>query len=89
MGCHGSPRNSFTIYLIKVSTPSTMLLSKATVLLFVIILKLGANNHSHYFLAHPVNVYIIIWVLILLSQFVPCVIKYKYDHFFNIVLISF
>ena len=69
-----------------------MLLSKATVVLFVIILKLGANNHSHNFITHPVNVPIIILVLILLSQFVPCVMKYNViacDHLFNTVLIYF
>ena len=69
-----------------------MLLSNATVMLFVITLKLGADNHFHHFLAHPVNGLIIIWVLILLFQFVPCDIKYNvivYDNLFNIVLISF
>ena len=69
-----------------------MLLSKATVVLFVITLKLGTDNPSHHFLTHPVNVPIIIWVLVLLCQFVPRVIKYNvivYDHLFNIVLISF
>ena len=69
-----------------------MLLSKATVVLFVITLKLGTDNPSHHFLTHPVNVPIIIWVLVLLCQFVPHVIKYNvivYDHLFNIVLISF
>ena len=69
-----------------------MLLSKAIVVLFVITLKLGTDNPSRYLLAHPVNIPIIIWVLVLLSQFVPCVIKYNViscDHLFNIVLISF
>ena len=83
---HCSLQNSFTIYLIKVFTPSNKLLLKAIVVLFVIRLKLGADNHSHDFLTHPVNVPIIIWVLILLSQFVPCVIKYNVivcDHLFN------
>ena len=55
---HSSPKNSFAIYLIKVSTPSNMLLSKATMVLFV--LKLGADNHSHHFLTLPDNVPIII-----------------------------
>ena len=69
-----------------------MLLSKVTVVLFVITFKLGADNHSHNFLAHNLNVPIIIWVLILLSQFVPCIIKYNVivcDNLFNTVLISF
>ena len=57
---HNSFRNSFTIYLIKVSTPLNMLLSKATVVLFVIALKLGVDNHSHHFVTHYVNVPIII-----------------------------
>ena len=55
-------------------------------------LKLGANIPSHYFLTHSFNVPIIIWVLVLLCQFVPCVIKYKIiacDHLLRIVLISF
>ena len=89
---HNSPMNSFTIYIIKVSTPSNILLSKATVVLFVITLKLGADNPSHHFLIHPVNVPIIIWVLVLFFQFVPYVIKYNVivcDHLFNIVLIYF
>ena len=68
LGCHNnSPRNSFTVYLIKVSTPSNTLLSKATLVLFVITLKLRADNPSHYFLTNYVNVPIIIWVLVLLS----------------------
>ena len=61
-------------------------------MLFVITLKLGADNPSHHFLTHPVNVLVIIWVLVLLSQFVPCVIKYNSiacDHLFNNVLIPF
>ena len=69
-----------------------MLLLKAIVVLFVITLKLGADNPSYHFLAHPVNAPIIIWVLVLLSLFVPCVIKYNAiacDHLFNIVLIPF
>ena len=69
-----------------------MLLSKGTVVLFVITLKLGADNLSHYFLTHHVNVPIIIWVLVLLSQFIPCVIKCNViacDHLFNTVLIYF
>ena len=69
-----------------------MLLSNATVVLFVITLKLGADNSFHHFLAHPVNGPIIIWVLVLLSQFVPYDIKYNVivcDNLFNIVLISF
>ena len=69
-----------------------MLLSKAIVVLFVITLKLGTDNPSHHFLTHHVNVPIIIWVLVLLSQFVPCVMKYNViacDYLFNIVLISF
>ena len=69
-----------------------MLLSKATIVLFLITLKLWADNPSLHFLTHPVNVPIIIWVLVLLSQFVPCVIKYNVlicDHLFNAVLISF
>ena len=69
-----------------------MLLSKATVVLFLITLKLGASNPSRYFLTHPVNVPIIIWVLVLLIKFVPCVMKYNVivcDHLFNTVLISF
>ena len=89
---HNSPRNSFTIYLIKVSTPSNILLSKAIVVLFVITLKLGADNPSHHFLTHHVTIHIIIWVLLLLSQFVPCVTKYNViacDHLFNTVLIYF
>ena len=89
---YNSLRNSFTIYIIKVSTPSNMLLLNATVMLFVIILKLGADNPSHNFLTHPINVPIIIWVLVLLSQFVPCVIQYNVivcDNLFNTVLISF
>ena len=57
---HNSPRNLFTIYLIKVSTPSNILLSKATVVLFVITLKLGTDNLFHNFLTHHVNVPIII-----------------------------
>ena len=78
--------------LIRVSTLSNMLLSNATVMLFVITLKLGVDNHFLHFLAHPVNGLIIIWVLILLSQFVPCDIKYNVivcDNLFNIILISF
>ena len=89
---HNSPRNSFIIYLIKVSTPSNMSLSKARIVLFVITLKLGADNHFHHFLTHPVNFPIIILVLVLLSQFLPCVMKYNvivYDHLFNSGLISF
>ena len=69
-----------------------MLHSKATVVLFVIKLKLGADNPFHHFLTHHIYVPIFIWVLVLLSQFVPCVIKYNIitcDHLFNIVLISF
>ena len=61
-------------------------------MLFVMTLKLGADNLSHHFLTHPVNVPIIIWILVLLSQFVPCVIKYKViacDHLLRVVLISF
>ena len=61
-----SQQNSFVIYLIKVSTPSNIL-SNSIVALFVITLKLGSNNHFHHFLAHLVNVPIIIWVLVLLS----------------------
>ena len=60
--------------------------------LFVITLKLGADNHSYYFLAHPVNIPIISWILVLLSKFVPCVIKYNVivcDHLFNTILIYF
>ena len=60
--------------------------------LFVITLKLGADNLFHHFLAHPVNVAIIILVLVLLSQFVHCVIKKNIiscDHLFNTILISF
>ena len=56
---HNSLINSLTIYLIKVSPSSNMLLSKATVVLFVITLKLGADNHFHHFLRHHVNVLII------------------------------
>ena len=84
---HNSPGNSFTIYLIKISTPS-----KATVVLFVITLKLGADNPSHHFLTHLVNVLIIIWIFLLLSKFVPCVIKYNViacDYLFNSVLKNF
>ena len=69
-----------------------MLLSNVTVVLFVITLKLGADNPSYHFLTHLVNVLNIIWVLIILSQFVPYVIKYNViacDHLFNTVLISF
>ena len=80
---HCSPRNSFTIYLIKVFTYLNMLFSKATVVLFVITLKLETDNPSHYY---------IIWVLVLLSQFVHCVIKCNViacDNLFNTVLISF
>ena len=61
-------------------------------MLFVMTLKLGADNPSHHFLTHPVNVPIIIWILVLLSQFVPCVIKYKViacGHLLRVVLISF
>ena len=61
-------------------------------MLFVITLKLGVDNHFHHFLAHPVNGPIIIWVLVLLSKFVPCGIKYNVivcDYLFNIVLIYF
>ena len=79
-------------HIIKVSTPSNMLLSKAIVVLFVITLKLWADNPSHNFLTHLVNVPIIIWVLVLLSQFVLCVIKYNViacDYLFNTILISF
>ena len=71
------------MYLIKVYTPLNMLLSKAIIVLFVITLKLGADNHSHHFLTYPVNVPIIFWILVLLSQFVACY------HSFNTVLISF
>ena len=80
------------MYLIKVSTPSNMLLSNATIVLFVITLKLGVDNLFHNFLTHHVNVPIIIWVLVLLSKFVPYVMKYNViacDHLFNTVLISF
>ena len=69
-----------------------MLLSNATIMLFVITLNLGADNPSHNFLTHLVNVHIIIWVLVLLSQFVPCVMKYNVivcDHLFNTVLVFF
>ena len=69
-----------------------MLLSKATVVLFVITLKLVANNPSHHFLTHPINLSIIIWVLVLLSQFILCVMKYNViacDNLFNTVLIFF
>ena len=86
---HNSLKNSFIMYLIKVSTPSNTLLSKATVVLFIITLKLGADNHSHHFLTHPVNVSIIIWVLVLLSQFVHCVIKYNVIAFVTIYLTLF
>ena len=72
---HYSPRNSFTKYLRKVSTPLNILFLKAIVVLFLITLKLGADNPSHNFLAHHVNVHIIIRVLVLLSQFVSCVIS--------------
>ena len=89
---HSSPKNSFTINLTKVSTPSNILLSKAIVVYFVITLKLDADNPSHNFLTHPVNAPIIIWVFVLLSQLVPCIIKYNVivlDHLFNTVLIYF
>ena len=72
--------------------PSNMLLSNGTVVLFVITLKLETDNPFHHFLTHPVNVPIIIWVFVLLSQFVPCVIKYNVitcDNLFNVVLKSF
>ena len=58
----------------------------------MLFVKIGADNHSHHFLTHHVNVPVIIWVLVLLSQFVPCVIKYNViacDHLFNNVLIPF
>ena len=61
-------------------------------MLLVMTLKLEADNYFHRFLTHPVNIPIIIWVLILLSQFVSCVIKYKVivcDHLLRVVLISF
>ena len=61
-------------------------------MLFVITLKLGANNPSYHFLAHLISVPINILVLVLLSQFFPYVIKYKVitcDHLFSAVLISF
>ena len=60
--------------------------------LFIITLKLGVDNHSHHFQTYHVNVPINIRVLVLLSQFVPYVIKYKVivcDHLLSIVLISF
>ena len=57
---HSYLRNSFTIYLIKVFTPSNILLSKAIIVLFVITLKLVTDNPSHHFLTHHVNVHIII-----------------------------
>ena len=69
-----------------------MLLSNATIVLLVVTLKLVTDNHSHHFLTHFVNVPIIIWVLVLLSQFVPCIMKYNViacDYLFNNVLISF
>ena len=76
----------------KVSTPLNKLLSKASVVLYVITLKLVANNYSHESLTFPINVPISIWVLVLLSQFVPCVIKYSViacAHLFRTILISF
>ena len=69
-----------------------MLLSKATVVLFIITLKLRVDNPSHNFLTHHVNVPIIILILILLYQFVYCVMKYNAiacDNLFNNVLIYF
>ena len=48
----------------KVSTPSNKLLSKASIVLFVITLKLVADNSSHQSLAFPINVPISIWVLV-------------------------
>ena len=44
-----SPKNSFATYLIKISTPLNRLLLKVTMVLFIVILKLGDDNHSHHF----------------------------------------
>ena len=54
----------------KVSSPSNKLLSKASIVLFVITLKLVADNSSHQSLTFPINVPISIWVSVFGFQLV-------------------